>query len=152
MKEFSAKYVFVQTERPQELIEYLESLGYGGVYFDDNDVSDYDTICIIEGTYIPYIYENVQKMLSDPVWTDCENYLYLFKRLAEMRSDTEVNQWFIHKSGAHLWQVDEDCKTFEEDYITSNDDPELKFEDYHRATQKELYDYFIRIYRIITPQ
>lgn len=151
MKQFTAKYVFVQSEQIPELMKYLENLGYGGVYIYDLEDRDYDTIFIIDGSYFPCLYEDMQKELSKDIWTDCGTSTYIFKRLAEMRSDTEINQWFIHKSGAHLWQVDEENKTFENDYMLCNDDPECKMEDFHRASQKELYDYFMRCEKATLP-
>lgn len=151
MKHFTASYVFVQSEQIPELIKYLVNLGYGGVYIYDLEDRDYDTIFIINGSYFPCLYEDMQKELAKDIWTDCGTSTYIFKQLAAMSMDTEINQWFIHKSGAHLCQVNEDNKTFEIDYMLCNDDPEIKAEDFNRATQQDLYDYFKRCEKACLP-
>lgn len=146
--EYIAKYTFVQTETPEELIHYLKHIGYKADYRYDLSDEDYDTICIHEGTFYPCLYEDVYKDLSDPKWMDCTVFPYVFNIIARIQKDTDINQYYIHKSLAHLWLVDPEMITFEHDYNASNDDPELKLEDWHKASQEEIYNYHMRIYKL----
>lgn len=72
---------------------------------------------------------------------DCGTNEELFLAIAALRADTDKNQWFVHKSKSHWWFCT-DFDSFKEDYESSNEDSELKFEDWHKATVEELIEHF----------
>lgn len=65
----------------------------------------------------------------------------LFLAIAALRDDTDKHQWFVHKSKSHWWFCT-DFDLFKEDYESSNEDTELKFEDWHKASVEELIEHF----------
>lgn len=72
---------------------------------------------------------------------DCGTNESLFLAIASLRDDTDKHQWFVHKSKSHWWFCT-DFDSFKEDYESSNEDAELKFEDWHKATIEELIEHF----------
>lgn len=72
---------------------------------------------------------------------DCGTNEELFLAIAALRDDTDKNQWFVHKSKSHWWFCT-DFDSFKEDYESSNEDSELKFEDWDKATVEELIEHF----------
>lgn len=71
---------------------------------------------------------------------DCGENENLFLAIAALRDDTDAHQWFVHKSGSHWWRTEFD--SFQECFNESNEDSELKYEDFHKATVEELIEYF----------
>lgn len=71
---------------------------------------------------------------------DCGTNENLFLALAALRDDSDINQWFVHKSGAHWINCEEN--SFVEYYPTINEDEELLLEDWHKATAEELIERF----------
>lgn len=71
---------------------------------------------------------------------DCGENEQLFLAITALRDDTEAHQWFVHKSGNHWWKSEYD--SFLKYFNESNEDSELKYEDFHKATVEELIEYF----------
>lgn len=71
---------------------------------------------------------------------DCGENEELFLAIAALRYDTDARQWFVHKSGNHWWRTEFD--SFQECFNESNEDNELKYEDFHKATVEELIEHF----------
>lgn len=119
----------------KELSKKLESLGYklsSFVVFASPDITA--TYCK-SGKYAVTI-QNPSLLNA----IDCGTNEELFLALAALREDTDAQQWFVHKSGNHWWRTEFDY--FQECFNESNEDNELKYEDFHKATPEELIKHF----------
>ena len=119
----------------KELSKKLESLGYklsSFVVFASPDITA--TYCK-SGKYAVTI-QNPSLLNA----IDCGTNEELFLALAALRDDTDTEQWFVHKSGNHWWRTEFDY--FQECFNESNEDNELKYEDFHKATPEELIKHF----------
>lgn len=104
--------------------------------------------CIVHKS-IPYLFVNrgfysrneigYKEEIDESI--NCGTNEELFLAIAALRYDTDKNQWFVHKSKSHWWFCT-DFDSFKEDYESSNEDSELKFEDFHKATVEELIEHF----------
>lgn len=119
----------------KELSKKLESLGYklsSFVVFASPDITA--TYCK-SGKYAVTI-QNPSLLNA----IDCGTNEELFLALAALRNDTDVYQWFVNEIGNVWWRTEFD--SFLECFIESNEDSELKYEDFHKATPEELIKHF----------
>lgn len=125
----------------QELVEALEKLGYK---YTDNGVNEW-FIPLEKLNFLGVnLYSNGKYMgvngLWSKTWIDCGENEELFLAIVALRDDTDARQWFVHKSGNHWWKTEFD--SFQECFNESNEDNELKYEDFHKATVEELIEHF----------
>lgn len=121
-------------ESPHFEYHYLETISnrkFGlfkgpGFYMTQNNIKYGDEI---------YLYKPPEGCI------DCGTNEQLFLAIAALRNDTDKNQWFVYKSKSHWWFCT-DFDTFKQDYESSNEDTELKVEDWHKATVEELIKFF----------
>lgn len=126
----------------KELAKELQSLGYHTYNVEeyDDDPSDWCTVTEIEADYAG-IRNNEPRGEFAKKCIDCGTNEQLFISIAALRNDSDKNQWFVHKSKSHWWLCT-DFDNFKEDYELSNEDNELKFDDWHKATVEELIEHF----------
>lgn len=129
---------FIRKNSP-ELREKLINLGYH-VYdlnMNKDSPADWCTVIESEADYAG-IWDKEPK--NKEKFLDCGENEQLFLALAALSDDTDAQQWFVHKSGSHWWRTEFD--SFLECFIESNEDSELKYEDFHKATPEELIKHF----------
>lgn len=129
--------VFIR-KNTSELRKKLEELGY--VYDKNILINIYSYSCLY--TYwhpnLGGLYGGITGYIDSCI--NCGTNEDLFLALAAFRDDSDINQWFVHKSGAHWINCEED--SFTEYYPTINEDEELLLEDWHKATVEELIERF----------
>lgn len=123
------------SKNTSELREKLQNMGYE--YHGKENITDsLSSLHCCNGWYyecnlVPLDYYSI---------ADCGTNENLFLAVAALRDDTDRNQWFVHKTGAHWWLCT--CDTFKQEYEYSNEDDDLLFEDWHKATVDELMNFF----------
>lgn len=139
----------------KKLRRQLECMGYkndGGNLSNDN-VSPYlvccpniqhDNLLRGDGFYIskgPTICQGIKYEYTPPEgYIDCDKNEEMFLGLAALRDDTDKYQWFAHKNGSFWWKSELD--DFTQDFNECNGDRELHASDYHKASAKEIVDFF----------
>lgn len=129
---------FIRKNSP-ELREKLINLGYYVYDLDMNKDSPVEWCTVIESD-ASYAGIWNKEPANKEKFLDCGENEELFLATAALRDDTDARQWFVHKSGNHWWRTEFD--SFQECFNESNEDSELKYEDFHKATVKELIEHF----------
>lgn len=126
----------------KKIAKKLQDIGYYTYHIEEYEDAprEWCTVTEVEADYAG-IWCNEPKGEYAKRCIDCGINELLFLAIAALRDDTDRNQWFVHKSGAHLWLYS-DFDSFKEDFESSNEDEELKAEDYHKATVEELIQHF----------
>lgn len=129
---------FIRKNSP-ELREKLINLGYHvyDLYMNKDSPADWCTVIESEADYAG-IWSKEPK--NKEKFLDCGENEELFLSLAALRNDTDAYQWFVNEIGNVWWRTEFD--SFLECFIESNEDSELKYEDFHKATPEELIKHF----------
>jgi hypothetical protein len=129
---------FIRKNSP-EIREKLKELGYHVYDLDMNKDSPADWCTVIESE-ADYVGIWCKEPANKEKFLDCGTNEELFLALAALRDDTDAYQWFVNEIGNVWWRTEFD--SFLECFIESNEDSELKYEDFHKATPEELIKHF----------
>lgn len=77
---------------------------------------------------------------NNPQIIDCGTNENLFLAIAALRDDSDINQWFVNENKSCWWKCPLD--EFKQDFETSNEDENLSYKNFHKATIEELINYF----------
>lgn len=129
---------FIRKNSP-ELREKLKKIGY---YVYDSDMNKYSPAewCTVIESEAGYAGIWNKEPKNKEKFLDCGENEELFLSLAALRNDTDAYQWFVNEIGNVWWRTEFD--SFLECFIESNEDSELKYEDFHKATPEELIKHF----------
>lgn len=117
-------------------LELRKKLEYLGHIYDEDEVFENAPITACKEIFIWNAAEDAVLI----GFIDCGTNEELFLALAALRNDTDAYQWFVNEIGNVWWRTEFD--SFLECFIESNEDSELKYEDFHKATPEELIKHF----------
>ena len=125
-------------ENTPKIRQALVELGYKykrikSIFKDDET----DIIFAYNGYYSCHIPPNTEIGGS---YIYCGANVNLFLAIAALKNDSDKHQWFVHKTKSH-W-IKSESENFENYFNESNEDQELKCEDFHKASIEELIDQF----------
>lgn len=144
----SKEVVFKQSclirRNTSRLRDKLSDLGYKIHKLSETEDREYGILCNdkvavgIPGNCREFNLDEYLK--NNPRIIDCEKNEDLFLAIAALRDDSDIHQWFVNENKSCWWKCSLD--EFKQDFEASNEDKNLSYKYFHKATINELINYF----------
>lgn len=125
----------------KRLRDKLEELGYK---FSNNGVNEWhipieELSCLGANIYVDGYYMGISEYWNYS-WIDCGTNEALFLAIAALRDDSDIHQWFVNENKSCWWKCS--LNEFKQDFEASNEDKNLSYKYFHKATIDELINFF----------
>jgi hypothetical protein len=108
MKFITPAFVRIECpEKRQELIEYLEDIGYKKASKLDFVNCDKAIVCHANGSHYNLWSDSVNMNFPDDLLYNCGSNINLFKALAAMNDKNDYRQFFFHVENPKNWMISE---------------------------------------------